>query len=302
MLMMIWRRVIIPVFSFWFHILDRPVFRKRFNLIELHEQPWWPSFSRVLIQDMLAQFWRTRLPLVTPPCSGAIAIVPTLATVLTCSGSTRIIDVASGAGGPFPSAAQELSNRARIESITLTDLFPNIDAKQRIELALPNGLVRYHAFPVDATNCDLPGLRTLFGSLHHFSPALIERMLADAVRRGEGFAAFEPTKRSPLALFLFSCGLFPLGFLLPLFFFRRLSFLQIFTTWIIPINPFVLWFDGIVSCLRTYSAGEFLQIARRADPEETFEWTVSAASIDPFGIHAIGTYVGIPKSKSQSYK
>lgn len=289
-------RNFLPLFVVLHRLADRPVLSRRLHLVELHELAWWPSFSRQTIQDVLAELWNAPLPFLEPQRSAASTLVPVLAAALNRASSKHVVDVCSGSGGPLPGMAAGLVRMGGVESISLTDLFPNLAAKRRLETTEGHpSVLKYHGEPVDATRCQLQGFRTLFGSMHHFQPHLLEQMLADAARRGEGFAAFEATKRSALGLALAFFLLFPLGYLLPLLMIRRMSLLQILTTFFVPVTPFVLWIDGIVSCLRTYTRSEFLEIARRADPEGKFDWDVTDSYPDGIGLHPVTCYLGIPK-------
>ncbi len=110
--------------------------------------------------------------------------------------------------------------------------------------------------PVDATDVpvDLPGLRTLFTAFHHFDPTDARAVLQDAVDAGQGIAIFEQTQRS-IAGLLFML-LLPLLALLATPLLRPFRWSRLFWTYVIPAIPLVLCFDGIVSCLRTYSDDE----------------------------------------------
>jgi hypothetical protein len=76
----------------------------------------------------------------------------------------------------------------------LTDLYPNIEAYEDACSACER--LGYHADPVDATDCDVEGFRTIFTSFHHFPRDLGVKILADAVRKEQGIAVFEAQERT----------------------------------------------------------------------------------------------------------
>jgi hypothetical protein len=104
-----------------------------------------------------------------------------------------IVDLCSGGGGALVGLA-ERGALGPVDEIVLTDLYPNAAAFALAERRLPPGVCRGVPTPVDAS--DVPpelrgGVRTLFNSLHHLPPPLVLRVLGDAARQGQPFAAFE---------------------------------------------------------------------------------------------------------------
>lgn len=47
---------------------------------------------------------------------------------------------------------------------------------------------------------------------------------------------------------------------------------RILLTYLPPVIPFFVLWDGLVSVLRTYSSNEMLALARAADESSAFEW------------------------------
>ncbi|KIY95761.1 hypothetical protein MNEG_12202 [Monoraphidium neglectum] len=104
-----------------------------------------------------------------------------------------IIDLCSGGGGPLIGLVAR-GALGPVDEVVLTDLYPNAAAFALAERRLPPGACRGVITAVDAG--DVPpelcgGVRTLFNSLHHLAPLLVLRVLADAARQGQPFAAFE---------------------------------------------------------------------------------------------------------------
>src|SRR6202789_167392 len=183
---------------------------RRFHLIELHEQPWFPSFLRDEITGAL-QFGLSRANAYAP-------IAAMLERAVDSSRSQAIVDLCSGAGGPWLNLAR---------------------------------------------------CRTMFTSSHHFAPDEARAILQDAVDARQSIGIFEVTRRAPSAIgfmllwsiFLFICTPW----------IRPFRWSRIFCTYVIPIIPAVLLFDGVVSCLRTYRPPELRAIAEKLNASD-YTW------------------------------
>ena len=84
-------------------------------------------------------------------------------------------------------------------------------------------------------------------------------ILQSAVESREGIGVFEVPQRHPLAILL--------TFLMPIVafvfapFMRPFRWSRLLWTYLVPVVPFVVLFDGIVSCLRAYSSTELAELA-----------------------------------------
>jgi hypothetical protein len=222
--------------------------------------------------------------------------LPLIQQALEATQSERIVDLCSGGGGPWFTLARRLDTiRDRPVRILLTDRFPSETAMQ---LAERHGAERIHylSAPVDAMQvpAELTGLRTLFTAFHHFPPQSAQRILQDAVDKGQGIGIFEQSRRDPLAMLLML--LLPLVVLLATPFVRPFRWSRLFWTYIIPAIPCVLCFDGMVSCLRTYSRRELEALVARLDAP-AYRWQIGhlPSPLSPIGVLYL---VGYPVSKS----
>jgi hypothetical protein len=114
---------------------------------------------------------------------------------------------------------------------------------------------------VDATRVpdELVGFRTMFSSFHHFRPAEARAVLA------------EGKHHSVLAMLLML--LVSLMVLLMTPFIRPFRWSRLFWTYLIPVVPMVSLFDGLVSCLRTYSVEELGELTVDLDAKN-YEWQI----------------------------
>lgn len=253
---------------------------KRRHLLEIHEQPWCPAAVRTGATDCLR--------FVATVGQQYRHVLPRLQAALAATDSRRVVDLCSGSGGPWPALVRQLHPVCTEPvQVVLTDLYPPSATSTRKHEA---SSLTYHPTPVDATKvpADLPGFRTLFTAFHHFPPSQAQAILQDAVDQRQGIAIFEQTRRHLSALLLMVL-LAPLAWLVvPWIWPWRPA--RFFWTYLIPAIPLVLCYDGIVSCLRTYTPEE-LQAMTTGLTGPTYHWDIgqAAAPLSPLGVlYAIG--------------
>jgi len=172
----------------------------------------------------------------------------------------------------------------------LTDLHPHTDLWSRAAAQSPN--ISFVPTPVDASRAPRDLVRDytrrgkkvfrLFNlAFHHFDDALARRILKDTVDGGgDGFGIFELQDRG-LAGFL-SCCLFGLGVMVmaPWYAYLWGAPMALFFTYVVPIVPVVLVFDGWMSCLRTRTPEEVEGLLKtcgaEGGEEEIAKWEVKS--------------------------
>jgi hypothetical protein len=239
---------------------------KRFHLFEFHDLRWFPSAWRNVLTDVIAYF-AVRFGLYQP-------IVPRLKAILKTMQCRRVVDLCSGAGGPVLSVLEELGDDdGQPITITLTDKYPNVPALRRLA-AKSSGRISYSEAPVDATNVpeELMGFRTLFASFHHFEVNAAREILRDAVRRNQGIGVFEFTERNFL-IWVPALLVCPVLVWLVTPFIRPFSWQRLLWTYAIPIWMLAGFWDGVVSCLRTYSPQELRDLTADLGTDN-YSWEV----------------------------
>jgi hypothetical protein len=115
----------------------------------------------------------------------------------------------------------------------------------------------------------------MFTSFHHFPPEEARAILQNAVDAGQGIGVFEITRRAPSTIAL----MFPWALMLFVFapLIRPFRWSRLFYTYVIPIIPLVLLFDGVVSCLRSYRPQELREIIAKLSGIE-YQWEVGEQS------------------------
>jgi hypothetical protein len=219
---------------------------KRLHLFEIEDQPWLPDGLLNLITDFL-EFLSYSLSIYVP-------LAPLINKVLMHTNSRRIIDLCSGAGGPW---CQLLEEGVEV-SVTLTDRFPNhgafLRAKDRYD-----GQLNYCPESVDARYVpeQLVGMFTLFNCFHHFRPADAQAILRGAVNQLMPVGIFEISERTPRTLLSVLFGV-PLLALAATLLIKPRSLTRLIWTYGVPVVPVCLICDGLMSMLRIYSVNEML--------------------------------------------
>ena len=228
----------------------------RLHLFEFNDQPWLPKVLRDGLTDYL-EYAERRFGLYRPA-------IPILKDLLQDQGHKRIVDLCSGAGGPWLEVLPRLREAGCDVDVLLTDMFPNPNLLDRLPPEIKEHIA-YHPESVDVRNMppELAGVNTMWTALHHFQPENVRVILADAALRRAPFAAFEFTRRHPLNIVAMFMAFFMVVLFVP--FIRPFRWSRIFCTYTIPILPLIVVFDGIVSCLRTYSPAELTALTTTID-------------------------------------
>lgn len=234
----------------------------RLQLFEIEDQTWCPEWLR----QAMTGYLRTVNSNMKPYAEAA----PILVGLMRHSGTHRIVDLCTGAGGPWPELIETVRAAVPSAEVCCSDLYPNGGVAREFEAI--DGL-SYRSEPTSATCVPegLDGVRTLFTALHHFGPDAVVAMLRDAQQAGVPFAAFEVTHRSikgllaTLIMPIFALALMPQV--------RPRRVLPLWLSYLPPLVPLAIGWDGTVSTLRTYRAGELRELVEPLQTEN-YRWTV----------------------------
>lgn len=261
----------------------------RIDFVELHDLDRTPAVLRTLHTESIAFIYRLT--------DAAREYSQPLALALSSGADHRIVDLCAGSGGPVPLIQRRLHRSGVHTQVTLTDLVPNVPAFQRVQAAnrrvLPSDCcsVDYVSSSVDATDCTVEGTRTIYGAFHHFPPPLARRMLQNAVDTRQPMVVVD-TKRSWLYVLLFPFFT-TLAVLLSAPFQRNplpRYLLRLALTYVVPVLPFMMFFDSVVSFLRMYGRAELRQMVDGLAGTETFTWTIGVVP----GFTGAQYLIGIP--------
>lgn len=219
------------------------------------------------LRDAITGYLRVAIALGRPYA----VVAPVLVQLLRASGGTRVVDMASGGGGPWPELLELVKSEMGVyPTVTLTDIQPNMAAATALG-HLPS--ITYRREPVSALSVprDLGGVRTMFTGLHHFDEAGVTTILRAAQEARVPFLAAEATHRSLRGLLVSTLVPLLVLFLMPQV--RPRRFLPLLLTYLPPLLPALIWWDGLASTLKTYQASELRALVSAiAVPE--YEWHV----------------------------
>ncbi|BDG78967.1 hypothetical protein ABS751_09490 [Bacillus subtilis] len=250
---------------------------KRLQLFEFMDFEWFPKFLRDLITDVLNSMLKKGSPYDD--------IIPVIKKVMKKSDTNQIVDLCSGGGGPWLGMIDTLQKEDESVKLTLTDKFPNKEAIERITKDCNNKLV-YIPESVDAAEvpADLKGMRTIFGGFHHMNSSDAKAIFKNAAEKRQGIVVGESMLMPPG----FAWTILPILILLsPLFLifywiqFAKVIrgdiqtiFARLIFTYLIPIAPLVMMFDGFVSIVRIYTKKDLEEIVHSIEAEG-YTWEVN---------------------------
>jgi hypothetical protein len=256
---------------------------KRSHLFEFHDLAWLPAMFRDALTEWLRVLWAR--------IDAYHAIAPIVGELLNESGATQVVDLCSGAGGPLFGIQQRLQASGRRVKFIVTDKFVNVD-KMRDLQNQGQGMIDARLASVDATTVprELPGLRTLFNSFHHFRPLQAQQILKDAYDARQPIAIFEiPSRTTSGILFSFFASF--LGVLLFMPMMRPMKPAWWVFTYLLPIIPFIVAWDGWVSHLRAYSPAELLQMTGAF--ADSYRWEIRRLELAG-GLFSVTCFLGLP--------
>ncbi|MEZ4957736.1 MAG: hypothetical protein R2825_29535 [Saprospiraceae bacterium] len=256
---------------------------KRRHLFEYEDLPWFPQFIRNYGTDFL-QFIANKMDVYKE-------IIPVLKKGIQKSKQKKIIDLASGGGGGWEKIIGRLKEEVPDIQVTFTDFYPNIEAYKKM-LLIDREAFKYVPESINALDVpqQLKGFRTQFLSFHHFKYEDAKQILQNAVDAKMPIAIFEIQERNMEHVLknMFS----PIMVLLTAPFIRPFSIGRLVFTYLIPIVPFFILWDGVVSVLRTYTLDEMKQMTTELKNRTHFKWEIEKIKDGPITVIYL---LGYPK-------
>ncbi|KAI9750307.1 MAG: hypothetical protein M1815_001873 [Lichina confinis] len=267
-----------------------PITRQPLRLFELADQTWFPGYLRAKVQEALTLFWTHRLPYIQPQSPAEIAARVVLSAVEELgrenASDAVVVDFCSGGGGPVP-AIERLVNEWRSKEygdgrqlyFVMSDLHPHVRAWKEaaakssclgyiptsVDAAAPSRedlerVIRHRSSTSSSASAHPPRVFRLFClAFHHFDDALARKVLQDAMANADGFAILELQSRSVSTMIMMAL-FFPTVLLVMPFWAASLELWLLLFTYFLPILPFTLVFDGVISSLRTRTPDEIVQL------------------------------------------
>jgi hypothetical protein len=240
---------------------------KRIHLFELEDQAWFPDWIRVLMTRYIMTFHKL--------LGTADLLFPLVEKGLRDAEEQVILDLCSGSGGPMIEVSQNLKKSQEYAELKLilSDLYPNLSAAAQFNKDKNQG-IEYITTPLDASNVDkeIKALRTMVSSMHHMKPVVARQILQNAKESNQPILIFEISDNGPPIILWWLA--IPFAFITTLFvtpMVRPMTWQQLVFTYVIPILPLFIAWDGAVSNARTYTL-EDMDILIDGLSEEHYQW------------------------------
>jgi hypothetical protein len=252
---------------------------RRIHLFELEDFDWVPRPVRDGGTDLL-DLGFDRLGFYD-------GVAPKLRALLEATGARRLVDLCSGGGGGALQMRKALRAAGSEVEVVLSDRNPSDAGIARVA-SLGDPLTRYRPERVDAMTGggELDGVRTMSGALHHFAPDAVRALLAGIVARRAPIAFFDVAaspaiRRAPIVLAPLAMGVNMLmlfvGSLLLVPLVRPFRLSRVVLTYLLPLIPALVAWDGTVSALRAYTPEELLELARSVPGGDRYAWDAGVA-------------------------
>lgn len=253
---------------------------KRIHLFEVEDLGWFPNWMRQSMTrciNVIHGFLKTDEK-----------VSKIISDTLEKSPQNQIIDLCSGSGGPMIDVTQKLRAQEKNVTLTMTDLYPNLDFAKAIN-AKDDG-IHFETEPVDATKVgpERKGLRTMICSFHHMPPKQAKAILQSAADDKQPIVIYEISDNS-IPNFFWWLPL-PINFLMCLFItpmVKPLTWYQIVFTYLIPIIPMAYAWDGAVSNVRTYTHDDLDELLKDIDYKD-YVWEKGVVEEQMKKIYLVG--------------
>lgn len=232
--------------------------KTRIHLFEFGDQSWCPRVLGDAETAYLATAYRL-FPL-------ARLWAEKISTLLDHGETAQLLDLCAGAGGAMPLILDQLVASGYDARATLTDLFPNPQATSHPRMTWINE-------PVDARRVSpkLKGIRTMFSAFHHFRPVEAKAILKDAFDLRRPICIFESGPGTLLGVA--SMVVVPVNVLLLMPFARPFRWSYLLFTYLIPLLPVMVLWDGVVSMLRVYSPEHMKELTQDLQASD-YAWEI----------------------------
>lgn len=167
----------------------------------------------------------------------------------------------------MPQILEELGRHGYDARARLTDLYPNPRSVSHPRIA-------WVGEPVDAMRVSpkLAGVvRTMFSAFHHFRPDEAKAILKDAFDLRRTICIFEAGPGTLLGVA--TMVLVPVNVLAQMPFARPFRWAYLVFTYLIPVLPLIVFWDGIVSMLRIYSPEQMKELTEDLQAP-TYAWEI----------------------------
>jgi len=202
--------------------------------------------------------------------------------------SNSIMEYGSGSGEPLMRMVSQLNcDKAKSLSYTMSDLKPLPEFVNKVNNEAPNNFV-YFESSVDAANHKPKDEQAVvfINSFHHLPPKVAHNVIKNNLENGNEMLILEYVRNNLLAYLSMLGGV--LIVLLTAPFISKLKHLPltIIFTYIIPLFPLMMLWDGLVSCRRAYNTKFFDKVIKEIDIPVRVTTDINRSMLYPPGTFA----------------
>lgn len=222
-----------------------------FHLFEFMDQSWVPRSLRATLREILE-------------CGNSVPFRSyyqwVAHEVTEFATANRIENIVELGAGTAP-ITKLLAKEPRLNGVRLTvcDDNPDVSAYEILKKNHPGNVHAVYE-PIDFSRPKSwpPGtLLMLSATLHHLPSDVRSRVLSGLVESTDCVMVFEPLRRTVVSMLFVLCAIVP-ALLVPLRFLGRPGRLRRFVwCWLLPVAPLMFCWDGVVSCLRMWTAEDW---------------------------------------------
>ena len=254
----------------------------RLQLFEFNDAWWAPALLRETIVEALSRTlrWGRMLD----------GLVSPLARCLEAAGTSQVLDLCAGAGGPAAVLSEAMARRGHDVHFLMSDLFPAISAWEALSAGNPR--LGFVPEPVDATAIS-PALgagrvRVIINALHHFPPEVAGKVLRGICQDAPGVFIAEGLVRNPLSF----AALAPVGIAALLAAPLLSEDRRVARALLSPLSLAASAWDGTVSSMRIYLPEDLREMVADLDG-----WTWTSGTF----AHSAGLGSGVWFSGTRSH-
>jgi len=227
---------------------------RRLQLFEFCDQQWLQGWLREAFFDCLSFTHNYLQPY--------YHVVKPFAAWAHQNKASVIQDFGSGSGEQIAFVIKTgTKNNIQLPKFILSDLFPQLAAWRTMRSAMGSEVVDYVEPSLSALNPAGVTSRywCIFTAFHHFPPQDAGNFLREFTHHADSLCIMELSRRVwPDIIAEFFLGL-PVYFFTP-FFASRFKWQKLLFTTFIPVVSLMVWFDGFISILRSYTKEEIIEM------------------------------------------
>ncbi|MCB0422148.1 MAG: hypothetical protein KDD61_14210, partial [Bdellovibrionales bacterium] len=249
------------------------------RLFEFGDQKWVPEWYHDGLHDYLLFFYRT--------FSYHKLWREDLEHFIESEKNEFVLECCAGLGECLPMVLEDSSVLQRNHKrVLFSDLFPH---KRAVEKFKDSNFYSYCSFSVDATEVpkSLETSKVFINSFHHLNPKVAKKVLLDSIESNNRVLVLEYVSNSIVAYLTMVCGASLTFVTLPFVVQRKNLFFSAFFTYIVPLFPIMLLWDGLVSCFRHYSLKEIKKLLGAENANLDFTMNQKRSLFLPSGVSAI---------------